>query len=254
MLSEERQNMIARMVNDSGSVKVKELSERFAVTEDSIRKDLTSLENKGLLRKIYGGAIKINEEEENERYVSQRKGKYIADKQKIAKKAVKMLKDGDVIFLDISTTNIEIAKLLRNSDLSLTIVTNMVDVMMIMMGDNHNTLIFVGGEFSEGKDGFVGEITNQEIKRYHFDVSFLGVVGVDVENNAVSTYTPEDASTKKIVMQSSRKKYMLLETRKIMRQGNYIYASISDFDGLIVEKSLDENQKIQLSKYDLGFY
>ena len=92
MLPEERQNMIVQIVNETGSASVKDLSIRFAITEDSIRKDLTSLQKKGLLRKTYGGALKINSQEQ---FVSQRKGKYILDKQKIAKKIVGMLKNGD---------------------------------------------------------------------------------------------------------------------------------------------------------------
>lgn len=94
MLPEERQNMIVQIVNETGSASVKDLSIRFAITEDSIRKDLTSLQKKGLLRKTYGGALKI-EDNSQEQFVSQRKGKYILDKQKIAKKIVGMLKNGD---------------------------------------------------------------------------------------------------------------------------------------------------------------
>ena len=74
MLARERQNKIVEMVNTEGSVLVKELSELFDVTEDSIRKDLSLLEKKGLLKKTYGGAVK-NRVNTHELYVSQRKGK-----------------------------------------------------------------------------------------------------------------------------------------------------------------------------------
>lgn len=57
MFAEERQNQIVALVNKNGSVRVKELSEKYQVTEDSIRKDLTFLEKKGLLKKTYGGAM-----------------------------------------------------------------------------------------------------------------------------------------------------------------------------------------------------
>lgn len=216
MLPEERQNMIVKIVNETGSASVKELALRFAVTEDSIRKDLSTLGKKGLVRKTYGGALKVDDEL-SEHYVSQRREKYIPDKQKIAKKVLRMLKDGDLIFLDISTTNIELAKLLRTSGLTLTVVTNMVDVMLTMTGDEYNNLIFIGGNFSEGKDGFVGAISNREISKYHFDKAFLGVVGVDIEKNTVMTYTPEDASTKEIILKNSKESYMLLETRKLAK-------------------------------------
>ena len=147
MLPEERQNMIVQLVNEHGAVSVKELSARFAVTDDSIRKDLTLLQRNGRLKKTYGGALKI--EPDDDHFVSQRKPKYRPAKQKIAKKVLKLLKDGDTIFLDISTTNIEVAKLLKTSGLSLTVVTNMVDVMLAMAGDDHSRLIFAGGKLSD---------------------------------------------------------------------------------------------------------
>ncbi len=250
MLPRERQNMIVQMVNEIGSVNVKELSVRFAVTPDSIRKDLTSLQRKGLLRKTYGGALKI-EDNFQERYVDQRKGKYVLDKQKIAKKIIHMLKDGEVIFLDISTTNIEVAKFLKTAGRSLTIVTNMIDVMNIMRGDEHNDLIFIGGTFTEGRDGFVGTIANREISKYHFDKAFLGVVGVNAEKNTVSTYTLEDAATKEIILKCSKQAYMILETRKLSKDGNFVYAAIEDFVGAITEKPLEDWQQEKLSPYEL---
>ena len=250
MLLEERHNTIVQMVNEIGSVNVKELSVRFAVTEDSIRKDLTALQRKGLLRKTYGGALKI-EDNSQERFVEQRKGKYVLDKQKIAKKIVHMLQDGDLIFLDISTTNIEVAKILKTAGKTLTIVTNMIDVMNIMRGDEHNKLIFIGGTFTEGRDGFVGTSANREISKYRFDKSFLGVVGVHAEKNTVSTYTFDDAATKEIIVKSSKQAYLILETRKLSKDGNFIYAAIDDFVGAVTEKPLEDWQKEKLSQYEL---
>ena len=198
MLPEERQNMIVQLVNEHGAVSVKELSARFAVTDDSIRKDLALLQKNGRLKKTYGGALRITPDEDH--FVSQRKPKYRAEKQRIAKKALKLLHDGETIFLDISTTNIELAKLLKTSGLALTVVTNMVDVMTTMAGDAYHRLIFIGGTFSEGCDGFVGALTNRELARYHFDKAFLGVDKlttsmIRIENpdgELISDYAPFD--------------------------------------------------------------
>ena len=248
MLPEERHNMIVQIINDTGSASVKDLSVRFAVTEDSIRKDLTFLQKKGLLKKTYGGALKIDDDTK-ERYVSERKGKYLPDKQKIAKKAVRMMHDGELIFLDISTTSIEIAKILKTSGRSLTVVTNMVDVMLVMAGDVYNKIIFVGGTFSEGKDGFVGAITNREIVKYNFDKAFLGVVGVDTEKGVVTTYTADDAATKEAIVHASKKSYLLLESRKLSKQSNYVFAKLKDIHGAVTEKPLPKEQTNVLENF-----
>ena len=105
MFAEERQNDIVSLVNKKGSVRVKELSEKYDVTEDSIRKDLTQLEKKGLLKKTYGGAMKIRINV-HDLDVAQRKDKNIEMKQMIAQKALELIKDGDMVFLDISTANL----------------------------------------------------------------------------------------------------------------------------------------------------
>ena len=90
MLAGERHDQIVSQVNDKGSVLVKDLSSEFGVTEDSIRKDLTMLEKKGLLKKAYGGAVKIRNNP-HERYVAQRKGKNLECKMTIAKKAMELM-------------------------------------------------------------------------------------------------------------------------------------------------------------------
>ncbi|MDO4268791.1 MAG: DeoR/GlpR family DNA-binding transcription regulator [Eubacteriales bacterium] len=248
MLAEERQNMIVSMVNRNGSVLVKELSAQFEVTEDSIRKDLTLLQKKGLLRKTYGGAVRVRVNEQ-EWYVSQRKGKNLEDKQAIARKALGMINERDVLFLDISTANLELARLLAESGMRVTVVTNMIDVMLTFAGGSGVKLIFVGGTFSEGKDGFVGALTNQEIRKFRFDKAFMGVVGVDLEGNAVTTYTAEDAATKKAILECASKAYMMLETRKLSMVGNYVYAQVDDFSGAILEKGVDSMAQKQMKAY-----
>ena len=149
MLAKERQNRIVELVNENGSVLVKELSEQFEVTEDSIRKDLSLLEKKGLLKKTYGGAMR-NRVNTHERYVSQRKGKNIKEKQDIARKAFELIEEGDVIFLDISTINIELIKLIVEANLNITVVTNMIDIMLNFTAESEVNLLFVGGKLNRG--------------------------------------------------------------------------------------------------------
>ena len=250
MLSKQRHNMIVQMIRDLGSVQVKDLSARFAVTPDSIRKDLSLLQEKGLLKKTYGGAIAIKDEDQ-ERLVSQRKGRYLADKQRLARRALALLKDGDVIFLDISTANIELAKMLSTSGLALTVVTNMIEVMLVMTRDVHNKLIFLGGSFGGGRGGFVGAVTNQQVAQYRFDFSFLGTVGVSLERNEVMTDMDDDAATKALVIRQSRKAYLMLESRKLLKEGTCVYATLADFTGVVLDKELPLGAQAWMDAHDL---
>lgn len=253
MLARERQNKIVEMVNTNGSVLVKELSELFDVTEDSIRKDLSLLEKKGLLKKTYGGAVK-NRVNTHELYVSQRKGKNVEEKKEIAKKAFQLIEEGDVIFLDISTINIELIKLIVEANLKITVVTNMIDVMLSFTAPSDTNLVFTGGKLNKGRDGFIGSYTNKQIAEFNFDKAFMGIVGVDLERNKVYTYATEDAFTKKAIMDSSEISYMIMESRKFSREGNYRFANVDDFAGVILDEKPEKEVMDALRKHDIEIY
>lgn len=252
MFAEERQNVIVSMVNKNGSVRVKDLSEQFQVTEDSIRKDLTLLEKKGLLKKIYGGAVKrrVNVHDLD---VSQRKDKNIDQKQAIAQKAMELIKNGDMIFLDISTSNLELAKLLSKALLSITVVTNMIDIMLELTAAAAVRLIFIGGAFSRGHDGFVGSVTIDQLLNYRFDLAFIGTVGVDLFDNSVATYMVEDGLTKRSILENSKRAYMMLETRKFNMDGTYKFAKVDDFTGAIMEAAPPEELTDDIRKFDVDW-
>jgi len=250
MFAEERQNQIVAMVNKEGSVRVKDLSEKYGVTEDSIRKDLTLLEKRGLLKKTYGGAVKkrINVHDLN---VAQRRDKNIEAKQRIAAKAIELIKDGDMVFLDISTANLELAKLLVKSSLNITVVTNMVDILIEFMVPTSVRFIFIGGSFSQGKDGFVGSIAIRQILEFHFDIAFLGIVGVDLYDNSVATYMVEDGLTKSAILDVSKTTYMMLESRKLNMDGTYKYAKIDSFTGAVMDTAAPEEHVDKMKEYNI---
>lgn len=253
MFVEERQSIIMELLREHGKVRVKELSQKFQVTEDLIRKDLTALEEQGLLKKAYGGAVldRINVHRET---VVQRKDMHLEEKRKVAKKAVSLLKERNVIFLDISTINVEIAVLLAKQNKSYTVVTNMVDVMRILSSAGHIQLIFIGGELDYGLDGFVGSLANEMLHKFAFDVAFLGVVGIDVYENTISTYMPNDGITKKEVLSNSKVSYIVCESDKFTQTGNYKYAELTDIQGIISDQYPNTEITKQLLQLGISLY
>lgn len=248
MLAAERHNAIVALVNAQGSALVKDLSRQFGVTEDCIRKDLTQLEKKGLLEKTYGGAMRIRMIA-HDYMVENRIEKYVEEKKIIARKAFDLIEENDIVFLDMTTSNIELAKLVSESGRKITVITNMIEVMRICLDAASVKLIFIGGVPSEKKEGFVGSLSDRQISCYTFDKAFIGVVGVDVDKDRVTTYIPEDGETKRCIIKHSLKRYMMLETRKLHEDGAYLYAGLHDFDGLIIEK--DPNEVTEFPKRSL---
>ena len=206
----------------------KELSKRFEVTEDCIRKDLASMEAKNLLKRTYGGAVLPDTlHPGHTNIVSIRKDKNIKEKRMIAKKAVELIHDGDMIFLDTSTTNIELAREIIERRLEVTVVSCMLDIAEVFTATKNVKFILLGGEFNRSQNGFLG----------------------DLYDNAIMTYVPEDGIMKHNAVKKSSKCYLMMESHKFDFKANYVYATFDDVDGVICEDGLSKEIQDKLETY-----
>lgn len=250
MLQQERHNQILAKLHLEGQVRVKDLSREFDVTEDCIRKDLTILEKNQKLKRVHGGATQLRENV-HIIYANDRKDLRVTEKKIIAKKAVELIKPGTTIFLGISTVCLEIAKLIYQKNLNVMIVTNMIDIMQLFIQDGNTQLIFIGGSFNRGMDGFNGTLSIEQIKKFKFDLSFMGVVGIDIHEGKVTTYDVNDGLTKKEVIHSSKQVYIVAESVKLGLDGNYIFADMQDFTGYVCEKELNVKTRQKIEEYGI---
>ena len=248
MFLEERQESIMNMLNADGKVRVKELSEKFGVTEDCIRKDLGSLEKQGRLKRTYGGAVVLRENN-HVIEISKRKTTDVDAKRRIAHAAVKLIHDRDMVFLDISTSNLAIAELLAKDQRELTMVTNMIDILLILANHPKIRVVFAGGKINKSRDGFWGGMTMDFISRLKPDVAFVGAIGVDAMENSVSTYDIEDGINKAQIIRVSKKAYVVAEAKKLSTDGNYNYATLDTLSGLITDSMPSEKVCEALSRY-----
>lgn len=250
MMQQERHRQILAKLNLDGQVKVKELSDDFQVTQDCIRKDLAILEKAGLLKRIHGGAIRTRKNLHHY-HVKERKSLHLAEKKIIAQKAIELIAPGAMVFLDVSTINLEIAKLIYQKDMNIVVVSNMIDIMNVFVQGGATRFLLLGGEFNRSRDGFVGSITIDQIRSYQFDLSFIGVVGIDLYEGKAMTYDVNDGLTKKAILASSKHRYMVAEKEKLHQDGNYVFADIADFTGLICEGALEEQDLAQLHQNEI---
>lgn len=246
MYAKERQEKIKELINVEGSVKVKDLSLKYNVTEDCIRKDLAQLEKKGYLKKTYGGAVsvRINPHLYNSK---DRKNTPNDERLIIAKKAYSLLKNGDTIFLDVSLSNLELAKLIVTSPLQITVITNMIDILNILV-HSQVSVIFIGGELNNSRDAFWGTLSLQILTSFKIDKAFLGGVGIDTNSGQISTYHIDDGIMKAKAIEQSRYTYLLCEERKFKEDGNYIFSSLNNIYGIIVSK---QTYQAQLNNYEI---
>ena len=240
MFIEERQIAIEKVLREQGKVRTRELSEMFQVTEDCIRKDLKTLENAGKLKRTYGGAI-LSQDYPLERDVIDRRNYHVDRKMVIAAKAMTLIKEREAIFLDISTTNIELAKLLAKSKMQLTVVSNM-------------TAIGTGGIMYPTVNGFLGSAAIQVIRQYSFDRAFMGSCGIDMMDHTVTTLGVEDGLTKKAAIESSRHKYAVMEREKFYFNESYKFTQLDELDGIITDEFPDQSVQDMLDSLGVTLY
>lgn len=254
MFANERLHEILNILKKDGKVKVKDLSIKFNVTEDCIRKDLKTLEKDNNLKRIYGGAV-LTRETFTGHDIKIRKESNTESKQIIAEKAFDLIKENETIFLDISTTNILLAKLLASNNKRVTIVTNMLDVLNVVSSYKHNlTIISVGGVLNSSLDGFVGACAIDFISKYKFDKSFIGSCGVDVFDSSLSAFDIEDGITKSKILNCSKKGYLVIENNKFNIDGNYKFCSLEDIDGIITDTTPNQETLDILSELNISIF
>ncbi|MBQ7704260.1 MAG: DeoR/GlpR transcriptional regulator [Selenomonadaceae bacterium] len=234
MFLEERQAKILELLNANGKVLVKELAEMFNVTEDSIRKDLTALETDGQLKRTYGGAVPIKEKlqitEANKRRISD-----VEAKRKIAAAAVKIISPNDLVFLDASTISIAIAQILEKKESPYKIITNMVDVLVMLARNPHINIIFAGGQINKSRDGFIDGLYLEFMSKFRPDIAFVGVVGVDVAKNSLSTNDVNSGLHKAKILSISKNSYIIAESGKFGVEARYIFSTLENVRGIITE-------------------
>lgn len=251
MFAEERVQMIIGLLNENQKVVVKELSKMFDVTEDCIRKDLKTLEKQGIIKRTYGGGI-LNRKSAPHNDILSRKNINLEGKLKIAEKAFDLMQQRETIFLDISSINILIAEKIANGNKKLTIITNMIDIIKTFSHCEHVDVIGTGGMFSKDLYGFVGSTAIEIISRYKVNRAFIGSCGVNIFDKSVTTFDVEDGNTKKAIINSGKKVYLVMETKKFYYDGTYKFADIYDIDAIIVDKNPDEKICKELGKLNIA--
>ncbi|WP_346353920.1 DeoR/GlpR family DNA-binding transcription regulator [Azotosporobacter soli] len=253
MFAQERHDEILRRLAAAGKVTVKELCLAFGVTEDCIRKDLNKLEREKKLKRAYGGAIELRKKL-TIAALDERRTENIALKRRIAAKAFRLLTPGDHIFLDTSTTNLLLADLIADSQLPLTVMTNMIDIVKAFDRSQTSTVLCTGGTYRPSINGFVGALANATIERYKFDKVFVGVGGLNLTEGYLTILEAEEGLTKKTIIDAGRAVYLLMENRKFHFDAYYKFATTNDLTGIVSEEDPGEEIRAALAEQNIVLF
>jgi DeoR/GlpR family transcriptional regulator of sugar metabolism len=231
-----RRHTIVSLVNEQGEVSVEQLSTQFSTSEVTIRKDLTVLENSGLLLRRYGGAIALPSEvisdELNEKVSIRKKS--------IAKAAAKLIRDHNRIVIDSGSTTGAMIPLLSDKR-GLVIMTNSLHLAnAINELENEPTLLMTGGTWDAHSESFQGQVAESVLRSYDFDQLFIGADGIDIDRG--TTTFNELLGLSKVMAEVAREVIAMIESEKVGRKIPNLELSWDAIDVLITDSDLTDEQ------------
>lgn len=235
MLKDERQEYILNCISKNNRIYVTSLSEELKVSDDTLRRDLAELEQKGLLTKVHGGAIPksgISIE------FTDRLNTATASKQQMAAKVIPLFEEGDIILIDGGTSNLEIARQLPQ-DIKLTVYTNSFPIVNALFKQLNLDLIFLGGKVFPSSQVTVGIPVFQTLQTIHPDWSIIGISDIHPEKG-LTTPDREEAMIKRCMIERGKKRIVLAESYKLNTTRSYHVASLGDIDYLVTENDKTE--------------
>lgn len=230
MLVAERHKKIIELVNQKGSVRVTELSRIFAVTEETIRRDLDTLESQKKLRRSHGGAVKIKDAEVP---YFEREIINVHEKQEIAKLAINWIQPGDVVILDASTTAWYMAKIMPN--ISLTVLTNSIKVALELSGKEKIDVISTGGQLSPRSLSYVGPLAEQSLHQYHVNKVFLSCKGIHLQRG-ISESNELQAFVKRKMIEIADEVNLMVDFSKFGVQAFAHLGELTQIDRVITDR------------------
>ncbi|GAA0961050.1 DeoR/GlpR family DNA-binding transcription regulator [Frigoribacterium faeni] len=236
MYAPERHQQILDTALSRGRVEVAGLARELAVAPETVRRDLTELERRGVLRRVHGGAIAV-ERLGIEPPVVDREGTAAAEKDRIARAALDELPDNGSIIIDAGTTAIRFAELLP-IDRVLTVVTHSLAVATILISRPNVTLHLLGGLIRTRTYSSVGDWTRTQLADVFADVAFIGTNGVSVERG-LSTPDLAEARVKRALLASSRRTVVLADHSKFGREDFAKVSPLSDVDTIVTDAGVD---------------
>ncbi len=243
MYAPERHRAILDTARSAGRVEVKHLARQLDVTPETIRRDLTLLERRGLLLRAHGGAIPV-QRGSIEAPVAERNIVNVAAKEAIARAALGELPEGGSILLDAGTSTIRLAEMLPGN-LGLTVVTNSMPIAATLAGRDGIDLHVLGGHVRTATLAAVGPWTWDSLGSLAVDVAFIGANGITTERG-VTTPDVDEARVKSAFVAAARRTVVLADHSKFGREDFSVVAPLSAIDAIITDQQVDADFRTEI--------
>ena len=232
VLAAERRRIITERIKATGQVVVSALSAEFAVSEETIRRDLESLERDGIAVRIYGGAVLAGNDRVAPPY-SIRKNTNVEPKVAIARTLAQLVGDGDTLMVDESSTAAYAVRAIRHLK-NITLITNSVELLREMTAQDSWHVISTGGSLKPDVLALVGPHAMRTVQSYHVRYAILSCRGINAQLGLADS-DDQVVQVKQAMMAACDKCILLADHRKFDRTGLLSLGSLRDVDTLITD-------------------
>ena len=245
MYAEERQQAMARLVTERRRLSVAALAEEYAVTTETVRRDLSQLERLGLVRRVHGGAVPAGSLATIESELDERATTNTDLKDAIAKAALSQLPpDGSTVLFDAGSTTARLASALPH-DRRLIVFTHAVPVAARLVGCPQVELHLLPGRVRATTQAAVGAETVTALGRIRADTVFLGTNGLSREHG-LSTPDADEAATKSALVTSARRVVVLADSSKLGTDSAIRFATLEQVDCLVTDAGISDEDRDEL--------
>ena len=250
MLASSRLDFITKLITEQKFITVEELSQEFNVSGETIRRDLKTLEKKGILKRTYGGAF-LEGAKDNDVNVQVRKDKMVKNKDMIAEICSQFLHPDDTIFLDSSTTALEIAK--KITDIPITVITNSLIIINHLSNYRNVRVISLGGVLDIVNMCFTGKTTVNEMKNYYAKKGFISCRSISMKYGVMDS-NEQIGQVRSVAMENCNKCYLIADHTKFDNTALCKISNISDFEAVITDIAPNDKWMEYFERYHISVF
>lgn len=237
MLPLERQKALLQFLKQNHASKVSDLASHFQVHEATIRRDLTTLEKKGLIKRTHGGVM-LEEEVHSEPSFQEREPVQYEEKERIGRRASELIEDGDNIILDSGTTTLHIAKSIMDKQ-NLTVITNDINIAATLRFSKSIKVIVTGGVLFPESYMLNGMITDETLSTLNIQKSFIGIPALHYEKG-LTHFDEYLVPAKRGMIRAAKRVIVVADHTKLNRISLHSVASTKQIDDLVIGHEIDE--------------
>jgi len=244
MEAKERRALIEQRIHAEGELDFGSLAAEFAVSEMTIRRDIETLENKGVVKRVLGGAIAYGGKAYEPEF-EWRAAQASAEKAHIARAAVELLLPNETVVLDSGSTVLAVARAIKGRGLGLTIITPSILVALELANEPDTTVILTGGKVRPGELSMIGAEAEDAYLLYNCDTYVMGIAGVD-GRRGVSEYSREEGAVKRAAARASDRVIVVADETKLGRVQLMNVAPAKDITALVTDGDPDDPTVVAL--------